>query len=154
MVLSSCSHCRLRYIIRAKGTLATIKLLKCSCRPLLEHGRINLLPLISEKCGLITVYSWWVVQLEHGFRGVQLAHLNLSALERHNFWWHYCRFDLLLGEDGCVEEDVNEGVCALRLHPALELTILRDSVLDKDPVNLVHFTAVIHHALPDFACHA
>ena len=65
------------------------------------------------------------MQLEDGLRGIKLAHLNLSSLKRHNFWRHYCRLDLLFGEDRSVEEDVDEWVViALGLHPALELTVL------------------------------
>ena len=99
-------------------------LLKCSLRSLLEHGRIDFLPFISEKCGLSAVNSWWIMQLEHGLRCIKLAHFNLSTLQRHNFWWHYSRLDLLFGEDRSVEEDVDEWVVAFRLHPALELTVL------------------------------
>ena len=104
--------------------MAAKLLLNYSIWSLFEHGRIDLLPFISEKCRLSTVNSWWVVQLEDGLRGIKLAHLDLSTVERHNFWWHYRWLDLLFREDGSIEEDVDEWVRALRLHSALELTVL------------------------------
>ena len=152
-IINSSRACRLRYIIWTHRALASKLLLKRTVRSLLEHRRIDLLPFISEKSGLITVYSWWIVQLEDGLRGIELAHLNLSTLKRHNFWWHYSRLDLLFWENRCVEEDVNEWVWAFRFHPTLQLPVLRDWVLDEHPVHLVHFTAIIDHALPDFGSH-